>query len=359
MEDITQTSPNACTALWEFPPEPAEPFFSIIHELNNSAKLLCLIASSVRLGIFDALDDWQSESELEKIIQYPHPITDYVNGLILSGLVESRDGKIRNTRLSSTYLSRHSPYFQGAFLDKTVRHLKDLWTDLPSIVTSGPIHYNEEEFFSELSLPSMAQNAMCGRLQEVVQAISALPAFFGMRKMIDLGGGHGLYAIALACKNPSLLAVVFDLPGVIALTRKYIARYAMDERVIAKEGNFLNGPIGSNYDLILSSSNPSGKSPDMVEKISKALKKGGFFVSIQPGDEMAPYDPLKELEFSLWSFKNVTIPKKAWSKNKKFLTSDYLTALKDQKLSVHSVTRISDPYMKDYGVTMLIAKKDD
>ena len=33
--------------------------------------------------------------------------------------------------------------------------------------------------------------------------------------MIDLGGGHGLYAIALAALNPALEAYVFDLPLVI------------------------------------------------------------------------------------------------------------------------------------------------
>ena len=70
----------------------------------------------------------------------------------------------------------------------------------------------------------MAQNTICGRLQEVVRKVTSLPSFFKMKKMIDLGGGHGLYAIALACHDPDLNATVFDLPGVIPLAEEYIKK---------------------------------------------------------------------------------------------------------------------------------------
>ena len=212
MNNTDNSQVNMCRSLWEFPPAPPEHFFSIINDLNHSARLLCLIVSSVRLGIFEALDEWQSEEDIEKIIAYPHPVTDIIQSLKDAELIVSKDGKIKNSPLSSIYLSEQSPYFQGAYLEKIIRHLKDLWINLPDLLKEGPVQYDEEQFFSELSLPSMAQNAKCGRLQRVVRAISSLPSFMSMNKMIDLGGGHGLYAIALACMNPSLHAIVFDLP---------------------------------------------------------------------------------------------------------------------------------------------------
>lgn len=357
MKNTSDNTDNTCKALWEFPPVPPDNFFSIMNTFNHGARLLCLIGASVRLGVFDALEDWKSENEMEEIIPYPHPVTDFFQSLIKTGLVEHKEGKIRNTPVASTYLTSHSPYFQGAYLEKSIQHLQDLWLPLSDILTSGPKAFDEEQFFADLSLPSMAQNAMCGRLQEVVKGVTSLPTFMDMKKMTDLGGGHGLYALALACKNPNLTAVIFDLPGVVPLAKKYIEKYHLENRVQTKGGNFFSDPIGRDYDLILSSSNPSGKSPDMVEKISDALKTGGYFVSIQPGDETAPYDPLHELEFFLWTFDKVTLPKKTWSKNKKFLTDEYLTALKEHNLIVRSVTRVSDPYIRDYGVTMMIAQK--
>ncbi len=357
MKNTQDNTDNTCKALWEFPPVPPDNFFSIINSNNDGARLLCLIGASVRLGIFDTLEDWKNEHDLEDIIQYPHPITDFVQSLIKTGLVEYKDGKIRNTPVASTYLTSHSPYFQGAYLEKSIQHLQDLWIPLSDILTSGPKIFVEEKFFADISLPSMAQNALCGRLQEVVNGVTSLSSFMNMKKMIDLGGGHGLYAIALACKNPNLSAIIFDLPGVVPLATGYIEKYHLEGRVKVMGGNFFSDPIGRDYDLILSSSNPSGKSPDMVGKISDALKKGGFFVSIQPGDENAPYDSLHELEFFLWTFDTATLPKKTWSKNKKFLTEEYRSALKDNGLTIRSVTRVSDPYIQDYGVTMMIAQK--
>lgn len=357
MNDTPHNLDNNCTALWEFPPVPPGPFFDLINQINQGARLLCLIDASVRLGIFDALTEWKSEKDIELIIKYPHPVTDFVKSLVKTGLVEWNEGMIRNTLLASVYLTKKSPYFQGAFLEKSMQHIKDLWLGLSDILMSGPLSYDEEEFFANLSLPSMAQNALCGRLQEVVRSVVTLPNFPAMRKMIDLGGGHGLYAIALACKNPDLSAIIFDLPGVVTLAEQYIERYNLTSRVQTMGGNFFVDPIGRDYDLILSSSNPSGKSPDMVEKIADALKPGGYFVSIQPGGESAPYDPLQELEFLLWTFDNAHAPKKTWSKNKKFLTDEYRSALKEHNLEIISVRRVSDPYIRDYGVTMMTAQK--
>ncbi len=357
MQNSSVNHEKKCKDLWDFPPVPPEQFFSTMNHFAHSAQFLCLIHASVKLRIFDHLEDWRTEKEIESVIAYPHPVTDYFNALIKTGLVDYEDGKIRNTRVASTYLTSHSPFFQGAFLDKSIRHLRDLWLNLSEILEQGPRYYDEEKFFADLSLPSMAQNALCGRLQQVVRKISQIPSFMNMRKMIDLGGGHGLYAIALACKNPDLSAIIFDLPGVVSLAETYIAKYHLESRVQTRGGDFFTDPIGEQYDLILSSSNPSGKSPEMVMKIAHALNEGGYFVNIQPGDEHTPYDPLHELEFLLWTFDKTCIPKTEWSKTKKFPTEEYLTTLSEYHLQIQSISQVTDPYIKNYHVTMMIAQK--
>lgn len=358
MNNADESRENRCKYLWSMPPDPAESFFSTINELNNSARLLCLIASSAHIGLFDALEEWKTEEELASCILVKYSLSDIIEALVQSGLVFTQDGRYKNSPMISTFLSRTSPYYQGAYLDKMYRHFRDLWSDLPGLLRNGPKQYNEEEFYSKYSLPSMAQNAMCGRLQQVIQAIAGLSEFSGMKKMIDLGGGHGLYAIALACKNPLLQAIVFDLPGVVHLAEQNITYYGLNDRVQTVGGNFFTDSFGSDYDLILSSSNPSGKSIEMVKKISQALKPGGFFVNIQPGDDSSVPEPLNDLEFSLWTFDEVKVPKTSWSKNKKFLTEEYISTLLKNRLTIESITRVSDPYIKDYYVTMLIAKKE-
>ena len=77
--------------------------------------------------------------------------------------------------------------------------------------------------------------------------------------MLDLGGGHGLYAIALARSEPGMQCVVFDLPQVGESCRISLAKYGVENQVSIRAGDFFRDDFGRGYDLILSSSNPSGK----------------------------------------------------------------------------------------------------
>jgi len=95
MTNSSYEEENTCTALWEFPKEPAENFFSIINNVNQSARQLCLISAAVKLKLFDALISWQTETDLEKIIAYPHPLTDIIQSLLSTGLIEYHEGKNR------------------------------------------------------------------------------------------------------------------------------------------------------------------------------------------------------------------------------------------------------------------------
>lgn len=355
---IDSTSPEfTCEAMNEFPPESPELFFDYINSLYQSARQLSLISAAVQTGLFSKLEEWHDIEEICKSFPNPDIIRQILIILVDMNLLQTDGERIKNRAMTSVFLRKGSPYFQRAYLAKIIRHLDDLWLELPKIMNEGPIRYPEESFFADLSLPSMAENAMTGRLQEVVQEVKKLPGFMEMRKMIDLGGGHGLYAIALACQNPDLKGVIFDLPGVVHLAKEYIDRYGMSDQVSIMGGDFFLDPIGSEYDIILSSSNPSGKSPDMLKKISAAMKRNGYFINIQPGDKEAPINLVNDLEWELWTFERSEIPKKSWVKKKEFITDSYRYALEESGLSVVSITDVRDPYIHGFYVTMLIAQK--
>lgn len=355
---IGSISPEfTCDALSEYPPESPELFFDYINSLYQSARQLSLISAAVQTGIFSQLEEWQ---DIEEIIQsYPNPEIIRQILIILADMnILRKDGeRIKNGPMASVFLRKGSPFFQRAYLSKIIRHLDDLWLKLPNIVNDGPIRYPEEAFFAELSLPSMAENALTGRLQEVVRQVKELPGFMEKRKVIDLGGGHGLYAIALACQNPEIKGVVFDLPGVVHLAQEYIDRYGMSHQVTTMGGDFFLDPIGSQYDIVLSSSNPSGKSPDMLKKISMAMNMNGYFINIQPGDKEAPINLINDLEWELWTFEQSEIPKRSWGKKREFITDSYRNALDECGLSIVSITEVRDPYIRGFSVTMLIAQK--
>jgi hypothetical protein len=121
--------------------------------------------------------------------------------------------------------------------------------------------------------------------------------------MLDIGGGHGLYAIALCQENPDLQACVFDLPHVVPLTREYIGRYGMDGRVSARGGDILIDDPGRGYDLIIVSHllyKFRDRLVDVLGKVTESLAPGGLLVlnhlfctpdcTVSPGAGVAELD---------------------------------------------------------------------
>ena len=141
--------------------------------------------------------------------------------------------------------------------------------------------------------------------------------------MLDLGGGHGLYAIALARLNPGMQCVVFDLPQVGEAARISLAKYGVENQVSIRAGDFFRDDFGRGYDLILSSSNPSGKKTEMVPRIADALNPGGYFVNVQGGDASKKNDCVAELECRMWRFSDEPEWRTRDGKRRPFVSDDY------------------------------------
>ena len=339
------------------PPVPPGQFFSLIDSGMRGLIGIAVIRAGITTGIFNELEHSRSIPDLSQILGISEDLlAPFCNLLCTMGLLREEGGIYHNSGLATTYLFDGSPYSQVIYLEKTTRMVEDLWEHLPEVLRNGPVSYTREDFFDRLILPSMAENALTGRLQRTVQAVSALPGFSTFRKMIDLGGGHGLYAIAFADLNPGLEAIVFDLPMVVPLADDYIRQYnAVRVRTVA--GDFFRDDIGEGYDLIFSSSNPSGKSIDILDKITSALNPGGYFVNVQSDDE-GERDPYSALEWQLWTIGHRSKGKSTFTKEQPFLTPEYRNALASHGLSTIFEQKVRDDYHPRATVTMIVARKD-
>ena len=95
-------------------------------------------------------------------------------------------------------------------------------------------------------------------MQKVLNYISKYEEFKNAKKLLDLAGVHGLYAIGFSMLNKNLKCYVFDLPNVIEETKKFIKKYnAKNVFTIAED--FYKDDIGKGYDIIFCSYNPGGK----------------------------------------------------------------------------------------------------
>lgn len=70
-------------------------------------------------------------------------------------------------------------------------------------------------------------------------------------RLLDLGGGSGAFAIEAVKRFPSLSAIVFDLPQVIAVTEQIIQEMGLIGRISCARGDLLTDPWPDSADLIL------------------------------------------------------------------------------------------------------------
>jgi SAM-dependent methyltransferase len=351
---MKQGSDEYHNLLREPPMEPAI-FFSTLEEMTRGAWTLHAVIAAVELHLFDHVAEPITIADLAaKIGAEERILAPLCQLLAAAGFLCHEGDEYTTTKLSSTFLVSSSPWTQVDFVRKEGVMTRELWSRLSDIVIQGPVKYSSEEFFGDVVLAAMAENALCGRLQETVRAVAAIPGFPDFEKMIDLGGGHGLYAIALSDINEGLEAYVFDRPYVTRLTAGYISRYHAD-RVHLIPGNFFSDDFGTGYDLVFSSSNPSGKSIEMLPKIARSLKKGGYFVTEQPAEE-GRADPLMRLEWHLWEIDSMEKPASE-ARHEAFPGKEYLSALEENGFLVVGTRLIEDKFRKGYLVAMIIARK--
>ncbi len=338
------------------PPEDPGLLFVKLDAAIRGLREFSLISAAVELGIFDVCTTPVTAQELASRISSDVEMCGLLcEALVMEGLLTLENGNYSDTTLASTYLIISSPYSQVHYIRQLARMGEDLWSPLAHIIHNGPKQYDKEIFFREYSLPAMAENALSGRLQAVILAVISLPGFDSVKRVLDLGGGHGLYAIALGMQRPDIEAWVFDLPHVVTLAGQYLEQYNA-ENVHLLPGDFFSDSFGDGYDLIISSSNPSGKSIELLPKISGALNKGGYFITIQsPGG--LPHDPFQTLEYKLWTFQGVNKLHGGFTKEKAFMTPEYRHALSENGLVIIDERDIRDHYHEDTWVRMVITRK--
>jgi predicted O-methyltransferase YrrM len=101
----------------------------------------------------------------------------------------------------------------------------------------------------------------------------------GVRRVLDVGGGSGVFAMAMARAEPGLRATVLDLPAVTSLTRDYVAAAGLADRVDTRDGDYHEADFGQGYDLVFFSAvfhiNSPTQNQQLIHKTQQALNLGG------------------------------------------------------------------------------------
>ena len=124
--------------------------------------------------------------------------------------------------------------------------------------------------------------------------------------MMDLGGGSGAYSIVAAQANKQLQAVVFDLPPVVEVTKDFIQKNQIEDRVSIQGGDFTRDEFPEGCDVALMASNLPQYNREIislvVQKAFNALASGGEMHLI---GEMLDDDRTGPTDAAIWGLLEV------------------------------------------------------
>lgn len=247
-----------------------------------------LLLTALELNVFDQLAEFKSAQELAQSLgSHPRNTALFLDGLAACDLVEKRCGKYRNSPISQTFLVEGSSHFVGRLLMDQWRWNQPVLEDLTTFVLEGPQGQEVSPLpAGEMSGEALANYERSGMAQKVSHIVEELPEFPSMRKMLDLGGGPGIIGMAVVATHPNMKGVVFELPQMAKVARKFVKEYGLEDRMAVMEGDYNRDSIGHEYDLVLACASlySSKKEVDpIVGKVYQALNPGGVFVSIHEG----------------------------------------------------------------------------
>jgi len=120
----------------------------------------------------------------------------------------------------------------------------------------------------------------------VAELVIGAYRFARHRAMLDVGGGEGAFAAAVARAVPGLAIGLFDLPEVGRRAAGRLAAEGLADRVTIHGGSFLSDPLPGGHDLItlvrVLHDHDDAAALTLLRNIRAALPKGGRLLIAEP-----------------------------------------------------------------------------
>jgi len=252
-------------------------------QLSGGYWSACALHAGVKLDVFTPLAERQfSVAELAERLKCDNRgLAMLLNSLTALGLLEKRGDFFAATSFASEFLARTSPGYLG-YIILHHHHLMPSWAHLDESVRSGgPIRERVSHGDDEKERESF-EMGMFNLAMLIAPRIVPLIDLSGRRRLLDLGGGPGTYAIHFCQQNSDLTAVVYDLPSTRPFAEQTIARFGLSDRISFEAGDFEIETIRGRFDVawishILHGAEPEGCAT-ILKKAVASLEPGGLIM---------------------------------------------------------------------------------
>jgi SAM-dependent methyltransferase len=247
-----------------------------------TATYAYVIMEAARIRLFDALAAGPATADKISAHCGTHPTATgkLLPVLAASGYLKVRGDQYELTKLSRKWLVSTSP---TSVIDKLLLQYYELGLVQRSAeyLTSG----QPMDFHSGMPADvwEVYQRGMRGLTVGQSDAVAkAIPVPGGATEMMDIGGSHGAYSVALCRRHHGLRSVVFDLPDAVQAAAPLLAEEGMGDQVRHQAGNALTDDLGENrFDAVIivgvAHHFSAEQNRELTKRVARALRPGGIY----------------------------------------------------------------------------------
>ena len=242
-----------------------------------------ILLTANRLGLFPALtaDGGTADRLARDLDADPRGVRILCDALAAMGILSKIGGVYSATSLVDEYLLPESPQSKVAMLRHSAR-LYERWGSLMDVVKTGrPVP-------DEATDPRLRRGgrAFTRAMADVGRSSAAATVekldLTGVRNLLDIGGGPGVYAIEFARRWPELRTAILDRPDVLEVARENVVEAGLENRVDLLPGDAFADDLGGPWDAILISNlvhiYSDAENRELVTRCSDVLAAGGRLV---------------------------------------------------------------------------------
>ncbi|MBK9309107.1 MAG: methyltransferase [Nitrospira sp.] len=258
--------------------------FEEFRDAISAYRLPRVLLAGLELNLFTVIGDrsWTISDLSRKLKVSERGLSVLCRNLAAVGILQKKGPLFKNSRLSATALNRNHRAYRGGYLSLMQTHWQD-WGRLLESVRSGlPIDHHIPD---PPNYRGQFTWAMHHRTLEIAPAIAAQIRLGRARRLLDLGGGPGTYAMAFLDRNPRLHATVCDRAAALAVAKEIAGTHGAGRRLSYLSLDFSKEPISGTYDVIWYSNVLHIYSPEDNQAIFRRA-----FAALAPGGRLIIQD---------------------------------------------------------------------
>ncbi|MDP2659217.1 MAG: methyltransferase, partial [Dehalococcoidia bacterium] len=267
-------------------------------------KSMVLLSAS-KLGVFGALSKGPltAEAVAQRCRASARSISMLLNASVSLGLLSKEGDRFSNSSMAERFLTPGERGYLGNYLDLMDDGYRK-WGCLTEAVRenrrAGP---RERDAGKDPDWNRRFTMAMHQGARILAARVARILELKGRRRLVDVGGGPGTFALAMVKTNPGLEATIFDLPGVLEITRELVEESGLSGRVRLQPGDYHRDAFGTDNDVVLLFGILHSESLDnrrmLLRKAWDSLAPGGLVVTRQVLLDENKAGPVEGALFSL------------------------------------------------------------